>query len=331
MPRKPRIHTRPGALVEIVNRTIQRRYLIKPGPRMNALIVGALAKAQQRHAVDIHGGAFLSGHFHLLLSCQTVRDQAGFMRDFTRKLSLESGKLYDWEDPTFTKRYRCTQLSDEAEAQVARLAYCLSHGAKENLVHSPLDWPGVPFAEALITGEPLQGIWIDRTAYCRALDRGEDVTLDDFTEHLSLKIKPLPCHQHLGRDQWRSMALELVRKIEEDTAARHRAEGMAPLGVDAVLNADPHDRPSEARASKPEPTPKPLFHAFTQRAWHEMREALSLILAAYRDAAERLKSGNLTVDFPENTFPPARSFIEPMGSMKSFSLKTLSPELLQPG
>ena len=331
MPRKPRIHTRPGALVEVVNRTIQRRYLIKPGPRMNALIVGALAKAQQRHAVDIHGGAFASGHFHLLLSCQTVRDQAGFMRDFTRKLSLESGKLYDWEDPTFPKRYRFTQLSDEAEAQVARLAYCLSHGAKENLVHSPLDWPGVPFAEALITGEPLQGIWIDRTAYCRALDRGEDVTLDDFTEHLSLELKPLPCHQHLSRDQWRSMALELVRKIEEDTAARHRSEGTAPLGVDAVLNADPHDRPAETRASRPEPTPKPLFHAFTRRAWHEMREALSLILAAYRDAAKRLKGGNLSVDFPENTFPPARSFIEPVWSMAIGSLKTPAPELLQPG
>ncbi len=321
MSRKPRIHTRPGALVEIVNRTIQRRYLIKPGPRMNALIVGALAKAQQRHAVDIHGGAFASSHFHLLLSCRTVKDQAGFMRDFTRKLSIESSKLYDWEERVFTKRYRYTQVSDEAEEQVLRLAYCLSHGAKENLVHSPLDWPGVPFAEALITGEPLEGIWIDRTAYCRALDRGEDVTLEDFTEHLSLELKPLPFQRHMSREQRRSMVLEMVRKIEEETVARHRADGTAPLGVEAVLAADPHDRPS-----KPKSSPKPLFHAFTQRAWHEMHEALSLILAAYRDAAERLKNGDLTVRFPENTFPPALAFIEP-----SWSMKAPSPELLQPG
>lgn len=321
MPRKPRIHTRTDALVEVVNRTIQSRFLIKPGPQMNAVIVGALAKAQQRHAVEIHGGAFMSGHFHLLLSCRTVKDQAGFMRDFTRKLSIESDKLYDWPESIFTRRYRYTQISDEAEEQTSRLTYCLRHGTKENLVCSPLDWPGVAFAEALITGEPLQGIWIDRTAYSRALDRGEDVTLDDFTEHLSLELKPLPCHRHLSRDQQRSMALELVRKIEEETAARHRAEGTAPFGAEEVLAADPHDRPSEPKSS-----PKPLFHAFTQRAWHEMREALMLILAAYREAAERLKNGDLTVEFPENTFPPARSFIEP-----SWSMKVPSPELLQPG
>ncbi len=321
MPRNPRIHTQLDVLVEVVNRTIQGRFLIKPGPRMNALIVGALAKAQQRHAVEIHGGAFMSGHFHLLLSCRTVKDQAGFMRDFTRKLSIESGKLYDWDEPTFTRRYRHTELSDEAEAQVSRLTYCLRHGTKENLVASPLDWPGVAFAEALITGEPLAGIWIDRTAYGRARNRGENVTLDDFTEHLSLHLKPLPCHRHLNRDQRRSTALELVRTIEEETTARHRSEGTRPLGAEAVLSADPHDRPTEPKSS-----PKPLFHAFSKRAWHEMREALSFILAAYREAAERFKSGDLTVEFPENTFPPARSFIEPL-----LSTNTPSPALLQPG
>ena len=124
-----------------------------------------------------------------------------------------------------------------------------------------------------------------------------------------------------------ALAERLVTRLEDADFNLSIASPETRTGIVMVR----HDRPAEARASRPEPTPKPLFHAFTRRAWHEMHEALSLILAAYRDAAKRLKRGNLSVDFPENTFPPARSFIEPVWSMAIGSLKTPAPELLQPG
>jgi hypothetical protein len=312
MPRNPRIHTRPGALVEVVNRAFQGRFLIKPGPRMNELIVGILAKCQQNYGVDVHGGAFLSGHFHLLLSGATVDDLANFMRDFTRKLSIESGKLYDWPGTTFPDRYNATEISEEPEAQISRLTYCLENGCKENLVASPLDWPGVPFVEALLSGEPLPGIWIDRTGYCLARARGENVTLDDFTERLELHVKPLPCHRHLSPSQHRSFVVDLVSQIEETTAARHRERGTAPLGATAVLAADPHKGPEAPKSS-----PKPLFHARARQVWKAMREALFHILAAYREAAERLKSGDVSATFPENTFPPAQPFVQPVWAMRA--------------
>ena len=118
MPRLPRMWTRPNVLVEVVNRTFQGRHLIKPSPHFNAIIIGALAKVSQKHGVKIHGGAFASNHFHLCLSAETLRDQAAFMRDFTRKLSFESGIAYDWEGSTFPDRYRSTEISEEPEAQI---------------------------------------------------------------------------------------------------------------------------------------------------------------------------------------------------------------------
>jgi hypothetical protein len=321
MPRNPRIHTRPGALVEVVNRTMQGRFLIKPGPRMNAIIVGALAKCQQDHGLEVYGGVFMSNHFHLLLGSGTVEAQANFMRDFTRKLSIESGELYNWRGSTFPNRYHGTEISEEPEAQISRLDYCFRNGCKEDLVASPLDWPGVPFAEAMISGEPLQGIWIDRTAYRHARARGEDATLEDFTEPMELRIPPLPCHQHLDTSQQRSFVMDLVRQIEEETDARHQADGTAPIGAIAVVAADPH-----AKSATHEPSPQPLLHAFTKRVWKEMRQALSLILAAYREAADRLKNGDFAASFPENTFPPARPFVEPFWAMTS-----LVPEPQQTG
>ena len=321
MGRRLRLLTRPHALVEVVIRTFQGRFLIKPSPRMNALIAGALAKARQKHPVRIYAGAAMSGHLHLILSAPTVKVQADFMRDFTRKLSIESGHLHNWQESTFPKRYHATEISDEPEAEHARLAYCFRNGTKENLISSPLDWPGVPFAEAMVTGEPLQGIWIDRTAYFHARNRGEDVSLNDFTETLKLRLDPLPSLEHLDRRQRQSYALDLVREIEEETEARHRLDGTAPLGAEAVLAADPHSKPENFK-----PSPQPWFHTFSKSSWHQMREAFLFILVAYREAADRLKQGVFAIRFPQNTFPPARPFVDP-----AWAMTAPSPEELQPG
>ncbi len=173
----------------------------------------------------------------------------------------------------------------------------------------------------MLSEEPLRGIWIDRTGYYRALQQGKDVTLEDFTEHLELELTPLPCWAHLDRATRRNLVLEMIRDIEEETVARHQTKGTVPLGATAVLTCNPHEYPAKLKSS-----PKPRFHAFTQKAWKEMREAFFYIAAAYREAADQLRQGVIHVAFPENTFPPARPFVEPVWAMS-----TPAPERLEPG
>ena len=320
MSRFPRLWTRPNAGVEILNRCIQGRHLLKPSPRLNAIIIGTLAKAREKYPVEIYSGAFLSSHFHIFLQAPTVKIQSRFMAYFTRKLSIESGILYDWKTSTFPDRYHSSEVSQEPEAQIKRLVYHLKQGAKEGLVSGPLDWPGVNFVEALITGEPLKGIWIDRTGYYRACQRGDDVTLDDFTEHLELPIAPLPCWAHLDTATRRDQVLEIIRDIEEETAARHAENGTSPLGAAAVLAGDPHYYPAKLKKS-----PQPHFHAFRKKVRQGMREALLLLVAAYYEAAERLRAGDRDVVFPENTFPPGLPFVEPAWAASGHTLKPPEP------
>ena len=308
MPRKPRILTRANAGVEVLNRALQGRYLIKPGEDLNPRIIGALAKAREKYPVDIYSGVFMSSHWHGYFAAETVQVLSSFVREFTRKLSIESGILYDWPGSTFPCRFHSVEVSEEPAAQIARLVYHLKHGCKEGLVASPLDWPGVNFVEALLTGKPLKGIWIDRSGYRRALQQGRAVTLEDFTEHLELPIEPLPCWRHLDHATRREHILEIIRNIEEETAAMHVERGTSPLGPEAVLHADPHFRPSRLERS-----PQPLFHAVCKKVRQELMEALSFILAAYDDARERLKQGDRFAAFPENTFPPRLPFVDPRG------------------
>ena len=175
------------------------------------------------------------------------------------------------------------------------------------------------FVDALISEEPLKGIWIDRSAHHRARQRGEDVTLDDFTEHLELPLTPLPCWQHLDRNTRRQKVFEIIRDIEIETEAKHKEKGTIPLGREAVLACDPHYRPTKLKKSS-----QPIFHARRDSVKKEMREALFLILAAYLEAAERLKAGDRLARFPENTFPSRLPFAQPTWAISS-------PELLNPG
>jgi hypothetical protein len=80
--------------------------------------------------------------------------------------------------------------------------------------------------------------------------------------------------------------------------------GSAVLDAAAVRAQKPFDQPA-----RPKKSPAPLFHAFTRRVRSELYEAYHLFLAAFRDAADRLRAGDRTARFPLGSFPPAIPFV----------------------
>jgi hypothetical protein len=103
---------------------------------------------------------------------------------------------------------------------------------------------------------------------------------------------------------------DIVQKIEE-TAAKDREEsGSTVLGAAAVCTQKPFDQPA-----RPKKSPAPLFHAFTRRVRRELYEAYHLFLAAFRDAADRLRAGDRTGRFPTGSFPPALPFVSALAPL----------------
>ena len=76
MPRKLRYVPEKQTLLSITNRTIQGRYLLRPGARLNDVFLGALGWAQRRHRIRIHGVTALSSHYHLLLTADDAEQLA---------------------------------------------------------------------------------------------------------------------------------------------------------------------------------------------------------------------------------------------------------------
>ncbi len=76
-------------------------------------------------------------------------------------LAREAGRLHDWHDKFWSRRYRAIPILDDT-AMVDRLRHVLSHGAKEGLVTRPQEWPGVSSLDAMPYDRPMTGTWRPR-------------------------------------------------------------------------------------------------------------------------------------------------------------------------
>ena len=293
-----------GALVEVTLRTLHSRFLLRPGLLINQIIIGVLGRAQRKYPIRLCGYVCASNHLHLLVEVDDAHQLSSFMRYVGSNLARKVGRLVGWRDKIWSRRYQAIVISSEEETQVARLRYCLSHGVKEGLVETVEAWPGVHCAWALMTGEVVEGIWIDQTQEYAARRRGETFDQMKYATREVLVLSPLPCWKHLSDEMQRKLVSELVAEIDAEAAASRRRTGSQVLGVSAILGQHPFDRPAKSKKS-----PAPRFHAVRKAARRELYEMYAWFVAAYRTASEKLRSGNRLVAFPTGSFPPALPFV----------------------
>lgn len=245
---------------------------------------------------------FLSNHFHLLVLPTSAHQLATFMAYLLSNVAREVGRSHDWRDRFWARRYQAIVVSDEAGAQVDRLRYLLSHGAKEALVAAPADWPGPHCIDALLTGAPLRGTWVDRTAWFVARRMDLDVSARDFASKETIDLTPLPCWASLSIAARHLATTEILTDIEAE--AKSKRQGRPPLGRDAILRQDPHQRPTRCERS-----PAPSVHAVTVAARRAFSAAYRRFVSAFRRAAARLRAGVRDVEFPAGSFPPRLPFV----------------------
>src|SRR5881227_3523097 len=105
-------------------------------------------------------------------------------------------------------------------------------------------------------------------------------------------------------DLYRARVAGLVERIETEAALARSLQGTSVLGVEAILEKDPQHRPAAIDGS-----PAPLVHAATKAARKAFYDAYAWFVAAFREAAERLRQGDRTAPFPGGSFPPALPFV----------------------
>ena len=252
-----------GVLTEITGRTIGAQALLLPQPnphRFNEIVVGVLGRALEVSPVELCGAVFTANHYHLLLVAHEQQDVSRFMHHAAGNLSKEVNRVRGRRGPLWERRYSGIVVSSEPEEQWSRLKYLISHSVKEGLCVRPYDWPGVHCARSLVTGEPLEGYWFNRTKEWAARNRGLNFGYYDFATRYEVGFAPLPAFRGLSHEEYQAKVDGLVREIEQQYAEAR--DGNPVAGVKKILSQDPFRAPT--RVTKR--SPRPLFHFMSREA-----------------------------------------------------------------
>ncbi|WPB78365.1 hypothetical protein KYC5002_04235 [Archangium violaceum] len=284
----------------VTSRCFQGRLLLRPSAEVNEVVGGVLARAVQQSGgcVRLHAFTFASNHFHLLVWARGA-SLAAFMQYLRANLSRKVGKLVDWTGGFWERRYSAEPVLDE-EALVGRLRYVLAHGVKERLVERSAEWPGLTCLPQLLGPSRRLFHWFNWTR--RWSKRGSGVVggaqgrfAQEWAEPVELELAALPCWDSLAEEERQRAVRGLVEQVE----AEARAHNTPVLGARAVRAQHPHTRPERLKRS-----PRPLGHASTRHALKALREQYHAFVAAFREAAARLRRGDYSACFPLFSFPP---------------------------
>jgi hypothetical protein len=108
----------------------------------------------------------------------------------------------------------------------------------------------------------------------------------------------------LEPEKRRELIANLVKEIEEEAAAARKREGVKVAGAKAVLAHPPHTCPEKLKKG-----PAPLFHAASAGMRQFLWSLYAEFVGKFRDAAEKLRAGDLSAVFPHGCFPPALPFV----------------------
>ncbi len=276
---------------------------MKPHRDLTPIILGVLAKAQERYLMTVCAFIYLSNHCHLLLQPEDAWQLARFMNYVNANIAKEAGRLYHWREKFWGRRYRAIVVSNEPEAELKRLRYLLSQGCKEGLIDSPRNWPGATSANAHNKSWRLKGLWFDRTAEFKARRRGEAAPRLRFAEEVELELTPVPSWQSQPEHKVNTRLRALVREIEAETEERLREAKDTPMGAEAILAQSPHGQPRRSDRS-----PAPRFHAHRGYVRRRLEHAYLRFFYGYREAAKRFSEGK-KAQFPPGAFLPSSRFV----------------------
>ena len=287
----------------ITNRCFQRRFLLKPSPRLNAIVLGCLAWAAHTHQVRLFCYVFMSNHFHLLAQAPRM-NMSDFMGSFKAELARRINQLYGRSGTAYAGRFRSRPVFGEA-AQREKMRYILSNPVAAGLVTHPSRWPGVSSWEAQMSDdEATRGRFILMKEYRPRRRKDPGLTLDEARIPYRLELARLPGWEGLDQQTYRARLRELVDSHCEALADEIRNKGRRFLGARRVMAQHWSQR---ARSSS-EKT-RPLCHTRCPRTRRDYRAHVREVRARYLKAAAALyrRRRGAPPAFPYGTYPPGRS------------------------
>lgn len=278
----------PGDTYLVTRRCSERRFFLRPGPEVNAIILYCLALAAERYGISLHAFVVLSDHYHFILT-----DPRGVLPLFehhfdllvARALNARYGRFENlWAQGT----YSAVVLPDR-DAVLDKIAYVLANPVSAGLVCRSELWPGLISRPSQIGAPP--------RPVPRPPQFFRQTGPNALPAEVQLQLTVPPALVELPLEEVRDLVA--ARLADHEERARQERQGRSFLGRRGVLKQRVLDRPRDH---------EPRFRLNPRVAgrdkWKRI-EALGRLrdfLTAYSQAWEQFKAGFRTVVFPAGTW-----------------------------
>ncbi len=294
---------RPERLYLVTTRCVGAQHLMRPDVECCRIILACLSRFVVTHKIDVYGFVFMSNHFHLLCGAPLLNLSA-FLQDLNSSIARRLNKHRERVGVFFGERYSSVDVLCGDKA-LEKLLYILMNPCAAGLVAKPCDYPGVSSCAYQLSGEKVQGHWVDLKRFHRNRRRNPNVRKEDYVTTYEFALKPLPQWQSLSQKE-RSQRLETAlvghcKKLKK----RRKLEGKKYyLGPEECRRVDPLSSPKQPKKS--------IYSACvgsnseSVKTYNEQRQA---VVAAYRKARKldcrAVRSKTVTgVCYPPGTLPP---------------------------
>jgi hypothetical protein len=270
----------------ITRRCSERRFLLKPSRRTEAIFPYALAVYARRYGVQVHGYCVLSNHYHLVLT-----DALGRLPDFQRDLDSLLARatncaLGRWDGFWERESYSAVELVTPAAVH-EKLVYLLANPVAAGLVRHAREWPGHWSDPRRIGAPPV------------TIRRPKDFFDEKGQMPASVELGLTPPPSFENDPSFVDTLLESLRDAEEAAATTMASQGRGFLGVARVLAQSFFGRPAPG-----EPRRELSPRIACRNKWKRI-EALQQLVEfkrAYRDALTSWRAGLRHACFPPGTW-----------------------------
>ena len=305
-----RYQSTPWATHHVTSRCIQGFAFLTPHDHIADICRGVLGYSLHvyREVIKLHHYVFLSNHFHLLLSSETTADLARFMCHFKGNLARELGRVHDWHDSFWQKRYSNEEVLDE-EGLIEIFKYITQNSVKEGLVEHPSQWAGLHGYHQLVEDREVSGPWVNRSDLYIARKRDKSAQESEFTSSFPVLLSPPPMWANMSDSRYREHCEELCEEAVLE-AIRSRAKGA--IGMSQVLGQHIYQPRFTKRSDRPLCRTKCIERMKAYKAdYYTFKALFQEASAVLRDAIHRGVE-HLSVRFPSGGVPLFGGYVAPL-------------------
>ena len=327
----------PGKIYNVTSRCVDRQFLLKPNhmlgnpllredsdpdslepwnnlvpkPSMINIVGASIGRALEKYPVPLYFAEAQINHLHSSIGLNspaqasnsklvTSYDASMFLQCTNSLIARFVNKQCDREGPVFSATARTEAIIDDAAAE-EKLFYALTNPVKDGMVETVKQSPFFNTYRHLAYGDPLRYWFIDWHAWWLAGGfKNRRHEAKNYLKWTQFELTPLPAWQDLTVTQRQTRVRVKVRELEEYYAELRKHKNRTVIGVRALFQVDPRDRPQSPKKSGKQS----LCHASDPRLRHQFKKDWREFVHEHRKASIDYRKGYYDREFPEGSFRP---------------------------